>query len=99
MELSDGDLKHLERLARVKLSGASREKLREQLACIIDFVRRLQEIETPGHERCAGRESGAAQLRVDVTSPCLSKEEVLAESPACEAGMFRVPPVIEADEP
>jgi aspartyl-tRNA(Asn)/glutamyl-tRNA(Gln) amidotransferase subunit C len=99
MELSDGDLKHLERLARVRLSGASRERLREQLARIIDFVRRLQEIETPGHEQCAGRESRTAQLRSDVTLPCLSKEEVLAESPECENGMFRVPPVIEADEP
>ncbi len=99
MQLSDGDLRHLERLARVKLSGASREKLREQLARIIDFVRRLQEIETPGNEPCAGREPRTAQLRGDVTSPCLSKKEVLAESPECEAGMFRVPSVIESDEP
>lgn len=99
MKLSDDDLMHLERLARVRLSGASRERLREQLTRIIEFVRRLQEVDTSGHERCAGRESGTAHLRRDVTLPCLPKEEVLAESPESENGMFSVPPVIEANEP
>lgn len=33
-------------------------------------------------------------LRPDVVVPSLDRDEVLAQAPAAEAGMFRVPPVL-----
>ncbi|HEY5134098.1 MAG TPA: Asp-tRNA(Asn)/Glu-tRNA(Gln) amidotransferase subunit GatC, partial [Candidatus Krumholzibacteriaceae bacterium] len=50
MALTEKDLEHLERLARVKLSGESREKLRGQLERIIEFVRQLEGVDTTGIE-------------------------------------------------
>jgi aspartyl-tRNA(Asn)/glutamyl-tRNA(Gln) amidotransferase subunit C len=97
--LSESELEHLERLARVKLSAESRDKLREQLARIIEFVKQLQMIDTTGFEQ--QRSAGGAfepTLREDETKPCLPREEVLAASPARQSGFFEVPPVIEADE-
>jgi aspartyl-tRNA(Asn)/glutamyl-tRNA(Gln) amidotransferase subunit C len=98
MSLTDEDLEHLERLARVKLSGESREKLRGQLARIIEFVKQLQSIDTAGIEPRA-REAGLKPaLRSDETKACLPRDEVLAASPENRKGYFAVPPVIEADE-
>ena len=33
-------------------------------------------------------------VRPDEVRPCVDRDEVLAEAPAAEAGMFRVPPVL-----
>ena len=99
MTLSDGDLEHIERLARVELAGESRVRLREQLERIIEFVRRLQEVDTEEPGAGARSSAGAAGLRADRTEPCLDRTEVLAESPADADGFFVVPPVIDAVEP
>jgi aspartyl-tRNA(Asn)/glutamyl-tRNA(Gln) amidotransferase subunit C len=98
VSLTEHELEHLERLARVRLSGESREKLREQLARIIDFVRVLQSVDTDslGPGACAGEPRPG--LRADETKPSLPRDEVLGVSPKSKNGFFAVPPVIEADE-
>lgn len=98
MALTEEELEHLERLARVRLSGESREKLREQLARIIEFVRQLQTIDTAGFEPRACIGEPKRELRPDVIGPCLPRDEVLVESREHRRGSFIVPPVIEVDE-
>jgi aspartyl-tRNA(Asn)/glutamyl-tRNA(Gln) amidotransferase subunit C len=98
MSLTDRELEHLERLARVKLSAESREKLRGQLARIIEFVKQLQSIDTVGLEPRAQASELKPALRNDETKPCLPRNDVLAASPENRKGYFAVPSVIEADE-
>ncbi len=98
MDFTESELRHLEQLSRVKLSGDSREKLREQLARIIDFVRRLQKVDTSGYVRRAPVEGREPNMREDVAQSCLSTAEVLAEAPVSERGMFKVPPVIDTGD-
>ena len=98
MSLTDRELEHLERLARVKLSAGSREKLRGQLARIIEFVKQLETIDTAGLELLARAADLKPALRGDETQPCLPRDEVLGASPENRKGYFAVPPVIEADE-
>ena len=99
MELNESDLKHLERLARVELSGEARDKLRRQLGDIIEFVRRLQAMDTPGYGPKAYLGGFEPELRGDATEECLSRDEVLASAPDGRDGFFRVPKVIDRDEP
>jgi aspartyl-tRNA(Asn)/glutamyl-tRNA(Gln) amidotransferase subunit C len=96
--LTEKDLEHLERLARVKLSGESREKLRGQLERIIEFVRQLEGVDTTGIEARSHIGDIKPELREDATKPCLPRAEVLAAAPSKRDGYFAVPPVIEADE-
>jgi aspartyl-tRNA(Asn)/glutamyl-tRNA(Gln) amidotransferase subunit C len=96
--LTDRELEHLEQLARVALAGDSREKLRGQLARIIEFVKQLQTIDTAGNEPRAHVGEFKPELRADETKPCLPREEVLGAAPQREKEFFGVPPVIEADE-
>jgi aspartyl-tRNA(Asn)/glutamyl-tRNA(Gln) amidotransferase subunit C len=98
MELKDEELVHLERLARLKLSGEARDKLKEQLAQIIDFVRQLQRLDTSGYSPRAYVGKYKSFLREDVVGPCLSRDEVLAQSPSSREGFFSVPPVIDIEE-
>ena len=98
MELKDSELAHLERLARVKIGGESRKRLKTQLAEIIEFVRKLQEIDTSGYTPQAYVGRFRPTLRDDTVGLCLSRDEVLAESPDSERGFFRVPPVIEKED-
>ena len=98
MALSDSELEHLERLARVRVSTESREKLREQLERIIEFVKQLQNVDTSGFEPRAYVGEFEPEMRADEAKPCLSRDEVLAASPENRKGCFGVPSVIEADE-
>jgi aspartyl-tRNA(Asn)/glutamyl-tRNA(Gln) amidotransferase subunit C len=95
--LTEQELEHLERLARLKLSGRSREKLREQLARIIEFVTQLQKIDTAGIEPSVLAGAIEPALRPDEVKPCLPRDEVLSSSPQNRGGFFAVPPVIDAD--
>ena len=97
MELKDKDLEHLERLARVELSGEAREKLREQLGKIIEFVRKLQGIDTAAYRPKAYLGGFEPELRPDETGECLEAEEVLGAAPDRQDGFFSVPPVIDRD--
>ena len=99
MELKDADLKHIERLARVELSGESRKKLREQLSDIIGFVQKLQAIDTSGYAPRAYLGGFEPELRRDLTEECLPRDEILEQAPDALKGFFRVPPVIDREEP
>ncbi len=95
MALSDEELEHLEKLARVKLSPESRERFREQLERIIDFVRRLQEVDTTTYAAKEYIADLKPYMRDDEAGSCLSRDVVLEEAPEREDGFFSVPPVIE----
>ena len=92
--LSATELKKLEKLARLKLDEKSRDKLRIQLARIIDFVRLLQDIDTTPvreGEKTAPRSSSGREDRAEKSLP---RDEIL-DVARCEKGMFRIPPVID----
>ena len=97
MELKDADLRHIERLARVELSGESRDTLRAQLGDIIGFVQKLQAIDTAGYSPRAYLGGFEPGLRRDEDAECLSREEVIREAPDAVKGLFRVPSVIERE--
>lgn len=99
MKLKDTDLRHIERLARVELSGESRDKLREQLGDIIGFVQKLQAMDTSGYSPKAYLGGFEPELRSDRAEECLSRDEVLEQAPDALKGFFRVPPVIDREEP
>ncbi|UCF04404.1 MAG: Asp-tRNA(Asn)/Glu-tRNA(Gln) amidotransferase subunit GatC [bacterium] len=97
MDLEGSELEHIERLARVRVSEESRERLRVQLSRIIGFVRRLQEVDTSGYSPRLYVLEVAQNLREDEVGDCLERDEALAGSPDSDKGLFRVPPVIETD--
>ena len=92
--ISRDDVAHVARLARLTLSDEELDLFTGQLASILGHaadVEALQLDEVPPTAHPYPLENVA---RPDEVRPCLDRDEVLAQAPAAEAGMFRVPPVL-----
>jgi|SRR3989344_5787045 len=48
--LTDKEVKHIAKLARIEMSGKEEEKFKEELSSILDFVNKLKEVSTEGIE-------------------------------------------------
>lgn len=86
-------------LAYLDLSEAELELYRTQIDEILEYIGKLNELDTAGVEPMAqvlaDDQSADATLRDDVVAPCQMASEILKQAPDPEAPYFRVPKVIE----
>lgn len=95
MKLTLEEVEHIAELARLKLTDAEKQRYREQLSAILDYVARLQTLDTSGIPPTASVLPARSVLRIDQPRPGLTLEELLRNAPQIEADQFRVPPVLE----
>ena len=95
MSLSLEEVEHIATLARLRLTEAEKERYRQQLSAVLDYMAKLKEVDTAHIEPTATVLPLRTVLRPDEVTPSLTREEVLANAPSAEAGMFRVPPVLD----
>lgn len=95
MTISQDEVRHVARLARLALSDAELSTLGEQLGRILDHVRQLDRLDTAGVEpTCHAVETGTP-FREDVAVPFSDREALLANAPDREGDAFRVPRILE----
>jgi aspartyl-tRNA(Asn)/glutamyl-tRNA(Gln) amidotransferase subunit C len=86
-------------LAYLDLSEAELEMYRTQIDEILEYIGKLNELDTAGVEPMAqvlaADQSADATLREDVVVPCNVAAEILKQAPDPEPPYFRVPKVIE----
>lgn len=87
-------VRHVAKLARLELSEQEEAQLTEQLGAILGYVEQLNAVDTEGVEPTAHALPIANVLRSDEPHASLSRDEVLQNAPASEAGMFRVPRIL-----
>ena len=89
-------LDHLARLARLALTPEERALFEPQLARILDYARRVLDVDTTGVEPTDWTGSGPLPERPDETRPGLSGDEALEPSADTDrtTGLFRVPRVL-----
>jgi len=90
-------VKHVEDLAELSLTESEREELTEDLADIIDYVNKLQELDTEDVEPLRHILEVENVLREDEEKDKLPREEVFKNAPATKGNFFQVPPVIDRD--
>jgi len=95
MTLTRQEVEHIAALARLDLSEEEKDRYREQLSAILDYVDQLQELETGGIEPVSSVQPRRSRLREDQPDKGLPVEDVLDNAPDAEEGQFRVPPVLE----
>jgi aspartyl-tRNA(Asn)/glutamyl-tRNA(Gln) amidotransferase subunit C len=95
MSLSLEEVEHIATLARLRLTNSEKERFRQQLSAVLDYMAKLKEVDTTQIEPTATVLPLRTVLRPDDVTPSLTTEELLANAPAAEAGMFRVPPVLD----
>jgi aspartyl-tRNA(Asn)/glutamyl-tRNA(Gln) amidotransferase subunit C len=99
MKISREDVERVAELAYLDLSEAELESYRNQLDDILEYIGKLDELDTsqvePMAQVLAVDQSADATLREDVVEPCNVAGDVLKQAPDPEAPYFRVPKVIE----
>ncbi|HVS71055.1 MAG TPA: Asp-tRNA(Asn)/Glu-tRNA(Gln) amidotransferase subunit GatC [Phycisphaerae bacterium] len=94
-KLDEAQVRHVAKLARLKLTDADVGRYATQLTAILDYVAQLKAVDVTGAEPMAHPLPLKNVLREDVVRPGLSTDEVLANAPAREGPYFAVPKVLD----
>ena len=95
MALTREEVLHIAHLARVALSDEDVAKFQEQLSEILEHFETLKALDTEGVEPTSHPLPLESVMRADEVRPSLSREDVLANAPLAEDGLFRVRAVLE----
>ena len=99
MKISQEDVVRVAELAYLELSETELETYRKQIDDILEYIGKLNELDTasvePMAQVLADDQTADATLREDVVVPCGIAGEVLKQAPDPEPPYFRVPKVIE----
>jgi aspartyl-tRNA(Asn)/glutamyl-tRNA(Gln) amidotransferase subunit C len=93
--ISREDVEHVARLARLALSEAEVERMREQLSGILAYIDKLRALDTAGVEPTSHAVPLVNVMRADATWTCLPQDVALANAPERSDAFFRVPRIIE----
>ncbi len=95
MSVNTDQVRHIARLARIKMSDAEIEALVPELNNILGWIEQLGEVNTDGVEPLTAVIDNQLRLRDDIVSDGDCRDAVLANAPGAEHGFFAVPKVIE----
>ena len=93
-KLTEGEVRHVAKLARLKLDDAQVHLYAQQLSDILAYVEKLKELNVEGVEPMAHAIDLTNRFRDDVPGKTLSTEEALMNAPAKDEPFFKVPKVI-----
>lgn len=99
MKISREDVERVAELAYLDLTDSELETYRSQLDEILEYIGKLNALDTSSVEPMAqvvsDDQSADQTLRDDVVKPCDVAPEILAQAPDPDPPYFRVPKVIE----
>ncbi|WP_322496258.1 Asp-tRNA(Asn)/Glu-tRNA(Gln) amidotransferase subunit GatC [Chloroflexus sp.] len=95
MSLSEAEVRHVARLARIALSDEEIAVMRAQLSAILDYIAMLQEVDVSDVPPTAQVTGLTTVWRPDVVGEMLTQAQALANAPDQQDGMFRVRAVFE----
>ncbi len=94
MAVTIKDVEHIAELARLKFSEKELDNFTHQLNQILEYVEKLNELDTENVEPLSHPIEGNNAFREDELKPSLSREEALKNAPDCDEQFFKVPKVI-----
>lgn len=95
MSLTDPQVRHIAKLARIELAEGQLERTRDALGSMLGLIEQLQAIDTTGVEPMAHATDLVLRLRDDAVSETDHRSAYQAVAPAVENGLYLVPKVIE----
>ncbi len=97
--LSLSEVRHVAKLARLRLSDEQLEQYRGQLSSVLDHIARISELDVEGVEPMAHPSDLVNRLDDDEPTESLSQQQILRIAPATEGQYLAVPKVLVSDEP
>jgi aspartyl-tRNA(Asn)/glutamyl-tRNA(Gln) amidotransferase subunit C len=95
MKLSKEEVLHIAALAKVGVTDADVEKMREQISNILENFEALQKLDTHNVPPTAQSIALHNVIMPDEVQPSLSSDEVLSNAPQREGDFFKVKIVLE----
>jgi aspartyl-tRNA(Asn)/glutamyl-tRNA(Gln) amidotransferase subunit C len=90
-------VEHIAELAKLALTDEEKARFRQQLSAILDYAARLQGIDTSDIPPTASVLPVDTVLREDASRLAMPRDDILANSPAQEQGMFRVDVILDEE--
>ena len=95
--ISTDEVARVAGLARIALTPEEITRIAGELDVITEAVAKVSEVATPDVPATSHPIPLSNVWREDVVGPTLDRDEVLAQAPAQEDGMFLVPQILEED--
>lgn len=94
MAISEKQVEQVAHLARLKLTEPEKQLFTEQLTAIMEYVDKLNELNTEMVEPLHHILPVYNVFRKDEVRPGIPREEILANAPLVEDGQYKVPRII-----
>ena len=95
MSLTHAEVQHIAELAKLQLTAAEEALYQEQLSGILDYIQRLNTLNTEAIPPTATVLPLHSIMRDDVARPSLPADAILANAPARSGDSFEVRVILE----
>lgn len=95
MAITREEVDYVAHLSRLELTQEEKARFAGQLGAVVDYMGKLNELDTSGVEPMVHGVRGNQRVRADRVRESLSRREALANAPEQADGCFRVPRIIE----
>ena len=96
MRVNNKLVEHLAHLSRLDFDDDSKEKMKFDFEKILDFVAKLEEVDTTNIEPLTYMSSELNVLREDKVEQVLTQEQALKNAPVNDTDYIRIPKVIDS---
>ena len=94
-KIDEAQVRRVALLGRLELSDAEVSQFSTQLSAIVEYIEKLNELDTDNVEPLAHCLPVHNVLREDVPKPSLSNEAAMANAPEREDEYFKVPKILD----
>ncbi len=94
-KIDKAQVKRIAKLARLEIEEEEVEQFSEQLSSIVDYIEKLNELETDSIEPLAHCLPIHNVLREDIVKESLGVEGALSNAPQREGEYFKVPKILD----
>lgn len=98
MTVKKEDVKHIAKLSKLRLSEKEIEEFTEDMNQILDYVKKLEKIDTSKVEPLSHPLEGVNVFREDKLQKSIDREAALKNAPERTEEFFKVPKVIKVDK-
>lgn len=96
MEINDKIVDKIAHLSKLSFSGEEKEAIKNDMNKMLDFIGKLEEVNTDGIEPLIHMSDEVNVLRADENVYSVSQEEALKNAPKKDSTYFKIPKVLKS---
>ena len=97
MKISEDTLKNISQLSKLNIADSMKEKISKELESILLMVDKMNEVDTEQIEPMSHPLNEAQNLREDIISKDIDRDEYIKNAPHSDDGYYLYPKVIEQE--